>query len=133
MPWSLRAWLKTFQTSKNTVSGNSIQNYCKTIQQANRCSEIDTIWNIEFDQFQSACLSPYCIARWIALVLTVSGQANLADGKKQDFIVAQPAKENSATVSFPNRKVELPVDCKDVEMFSMPVAPHDKDIMSKVW
>ena len=57
--------------------------------------------------------------------------AGSVDGKKQDLKVAQSAKDDSATVPL-QHQFELPVDCKDdMETFSMPASPHDRDVMPK--
>ena len=53
------------------------------------------------------------------------------DDKKQDHKVAQSAKDDSATVPL-QHQFELPVDCSDdVEVFSMPATPHDRNVMPK--
>ena len=53
------------------------------------------------------------------------------DGKKQDLKIAQSANNDSPTVPL-QHAFELTVECKvDVETFSMPASPHDRDVMPK--
>ena len=50
----------------------------------------------------------------------------------QDLKVAQSAYVDSATVPLQHHQFELPMDGKDdLETFSMPVSPHDRDVMHK--
>ena len=47
-------------------------------------------------------------------------------------MVAQSAKDDSATGPLQHHQFETPVDCNhDVAMFSMPASPHDRDVMHK--
>ena len=58
--------------------------------------------------------------------------AGSLDGKKQDLMVAQSAKDDSVTGPLQHHQFETPVDCThDVAMYSMPASPHDRDVMHK--
>ena len=47
-------------------------------------------------------------------------------------MVAQSAKDDSATGQLQHHQFEIPVDCThDVAMYSMPASPHDRDVMHK--
>ena len=84
-----------------------------------------------FDQFQGAFLTTCFLARGLALFKQFVDDAGSVDGKKQDLKVAQSAKDDSAIVLL-QHQFEFPVDCNDdVEMFSMPASPHDRDNMPK--
>ena len=84
-----------------------------------------------FDQFQVAFLSTCFLAGELALFELFVDDAGSVDSQKQNLKVAQSAKDDSATVLL-QHQFELPVDCNDdVEMFSMPVSPHDRDLMHK--
>ena len=72
------------------------------------------VWNLGLDQFQGAFLS----TGFLALEL--------------DLMVAQSAKDDSATGPLQHHQFETPVDCThDVAMYSMPASPHDRDVMHK--
>ena len=84
-----------------------------------------------FIQFQGAIWSTCFLARRLALFEQFEDDAGSVDGEKQDTKVAQSAKVDSATVPL-QHQFELPVDCNDdVEMFSMPAPPHDRDVIPK--
>ena len=51
-----------------------------------------------FDQFQGAFLGTCFLARELALFQQFVEDAGSVDGKRQDFKVAQSAKDDSATV-----------------------------------
>ena len=90
------------------------------------------VWNLGFDQFQGAFLSTGFLALELALFQQFLDDAGSLDGKKQDLTVAQSAKDDSATGPLQHHQFEIPVDCKDdVEMYSMPASPHDRDVMPK--
>ena len=85
-----------------------------------------------FDQFQGAFLSTCFLAQVLALFQQFVDDASSVDGQKQDLKVAQSAKVDSATVPLQHHQFELPMDGKDdLETFSMPVSPHDRDFMHK--
>ena len=85
-----------------------------------------------FDQFQGAFLSTCFLAQGLALFQQFVDDASSVDGQKQDLKVAQSAKVDSATVPLQHHQFELPMDGKDdLETFSMPVSPHDRDVMHK--
>ena len=85
---------------------------------------------LEFDQFQGAFLSTCFLARWLALFQHIVDDAGSVDGQNQDIKAAQSAKVDSASVPLQHHQLELPVDSKaDMEMFSMPASPHDRDVM----
>ena len=87
---------------------------------------------LEFDQFQGAFLCTYLLAQALALFQQFVDDAGSVAGKKQDLKVAHSAKVESATVPLQHHKFELPVDGKDdLETFSMPASPHDRDVMPK--
>ena len=45
-------------------------------------------------------------------------------------MVAQSAKDDSATGPLQHHQFETPVDCTHfVAMYSMPASPHDRDVM----
>ena len=90
------------------------------------------IWNFGFDQFQGAFLSTGFLALELALFQQFVDDAGSLDGKKQDLMVAQSAKDDSATGPLHHHQFETPVDCThDVAMYSMPASPHDRDVMHK--
>ena len=90
------------------------------------------VWNLGFDQFQGAFLSTGFLALEIALFQQFVNDAGSLDGKKQDLMVAQSAKDDSATGPLQHHQFETPVDCThDVAMYSMPASPHDRDVMHK--
>ena len=65
-----------------------------------------------------------------ALLQQFVDDAGTLDGKKQDLKVAKSANVDSATVPLQHHQFELPMDGKDdLETFSMPVSPHDRDVM----
>ena len=85
-----------------------------------------------FHQFQDAFLSTCFLARGLALFQQFVDDAGSLDCKKQDLKVALSAKDDSATGPLHHHQFEIPVECKDdVEMFSMPASPHNKDVMPK--
>ena len=85
-----------------------------------------------FDQSQDAFLSTCFLARGLALLRQFVDDASSLYSKKQDLKVAQTANVDSATVPLQHHQFELPMDGKDdLETFSMPVSPHDKDVMHK--
>ena len=55
------------------------------------------VWNLGFDQFQGAFLSTGFLALELALFQQFLDDAGSLDGKKQDLMVAQSAKDDSAT------------------------------------
>ena len=74
------------------------------------------------------------LARGLAQFQQIVDDAGSVEGKKQHLIVAHSAEDDSATVPLQHQQFQLPLDCHDdVEMFSMTAAPHDRDIMPKVW
>ena len=80
--------------------------------------------------FESAFLSTCFLALELALFQQFMDDAGSLDCKKQDLKVAQSAKDDSATGRLQHHQFEIPVDCKDdVEMFSIPASPHDRDVM----
>ena len=88
------------------------------------------VWNLGFDQFQGAFLSTGFLALELALFQQFLDDAGSLDGKTQ--AVTQSAKEDSATGPLQHHQFETPVDCThDVEMYSMPASPHDRDVMHK--
>ena len=90
------------------------------------------VWNLGFDQFQGAFLSTGFLALELALFQQFLDDAGSLDGKKQDLMVAQSAKDDSATGPLQHHQLETPVDCThDVAMYSMPASPHDRDVMRK--
>ena len=90
------------------------------------------VWNLGFDQFQGAFLSTGFLALELALFQQFLDDAGSLDGKKQDLMVAQSAKEDSATGPLQHHQFETPVDCtRDVAMYSMQASPHDRDVMHK--
>ena len=90
------------------------------------------VWKFGFDQIQGAFLSTCLQALELALFEQFVDDAGSLDGKKQDLKVAQSAKDDSATGHMQHHQFEIPVDCNDdVEMFSMPASPHDRDVMPK--
>ena len=81
---------------------------------------------------QDAFLSTCFLALELALLQQFVDDAASLDGKKQDLKVAQSAKDDSATGPLQHHQFEIPVDCNDdVEMFSMPASPHDREVMPK--
>ena len=85
-----------------------------------------------FDQFQGAFFEYLFSSSRASSVSTVCGRSRFQDCKKQDLKVAQSANVDSATVPLQHHQFELPMDGKDdLETFSMPVAPHDRDVMHK--
>ena len=85
-----------------------------------------------FDQFQGAFLSTCFVSTVCGLFQQFVVDAGSVDGKKQEFNVAQSAKVDSATVPLQHHQFELPVDGKDdLETFSRPASPHDRDVMPK--
>ena len=82
-----------------------------------------------FDQFHGA----FCfLARGLALFQEFVDDAGSLDSKKQDLKIAQSANVDSATVPLHHHQFELPMHGKDdMETFSMPVSPHDRDVMHK--
>ena len=90
------------------------------------------VWNLGFDHFQGAFLSTGFLALELALFQQFVDDAGSLDGKKQDLMGAQSAKDGSATGPLQHHQLETPVDCThDVEMYSMPASPHDRDVMHK--
>ena len=88
------------------------------------------VWNLGFDQFQGAFLSTGFLA--LELALFQQDDAGSLDGKKQDLMVAQSAKDDSATGPLQHHQFETPMDCThDVAMYSMPASSHDRDVMHK--
>ena len=84
------------------------------------------VWNLGFDQFQGAFLSTGFLALELALFQQFLDDAGSLDGKKQDLMVAQSAKDDSATGPLQHHQFQTPVDCThDVAMYSMPASPHD--------
>ena len=72
------------------------------------------------------------LARGLALFQQFVDDAGSLDNKKQDLKIAQSAKVDSATVPLQHHQFELPRGGKDdLETFSMPVSPHDRDVMHK--
>ena len=70
------------------------------------------------------------LALELALFQQFVDDAGSLDGKKQDLMVAQSAKDESATGPLQHHQFESPVDCThDVAMYSMPASPHDRDVM----
>ena len=70
------------------------------------------------------------LALELALFQQFVDDAGCLDGKKQDLMVAQSAKDDSATGPLQHHQFESPVDCThDVAMYSMPASPHDRDVM----
>ena len=55
------------------------------------------VWNLGFDQFQGAFLSTGFLALELALFQQFVDDAGSLDGKKQDLMVCQSAKDDSAT------------------------------------
>ena len=89
------------------------------------------VWNLRFDQFQGAFLSTGFLALELALFQQFLDDASSLDGKKQDVMVAQSAKDDSASGPL-QHQFETPVDCThDVAMYLMPASPHDRDVMHK--
>ena len=85
-----------------------------------------------FDQFQGAFLTTCFLARGLALFQQFVDNAGSLDCKKQYLKVAQSANVDGATVPLQHHQFELPMDGKDdLETFSMPVSPHDRDVMHK--
>ena len=81
---------------------------------------------------QAAFLSTCFLARGLSLFQQFVDDAGSLDSKKQDLKVAQSANVDSATVPLQHHQFELPMDGKDdLETFSMPVSPHDRDVMHK--
>ena len=77
-------------------------------------------------------MSTCFLAGRLALFQQFVDDAGSLDGKKKYLKVAQSAKDDSATGPLQHHQFEIPVDCKDdVEMFSMPASPHDRDVMPK--
>ena len=82
------------------------------------------VWNLRLDQFQGAFLNTGFLALELALFQQFLDDAGSLDGKKQDFMVAQSAKDDSATGPLEDHQFETPVDCTlDVAMYSMPASP----------
>ena len=78
-------------------------------------------------QFQSAFLSTGFLALELALFQQFVDDAGSLDGKTQGLMVAQSAKDDSATGPLQHHQFETPVDCThDVAMYSMPASPHDR-------
>ena len=47
-------------------------------------------------------------------------------------MIAQSAKDDSATGPLQHHQFETPEDCThDVAMYSLPASPHDRDVMHK--
>ena len=65
----------------------------------------------------------------LALFQQFLDDAGSLDVKKQDLMVAQSAKDDSATGPLQHHQFETPVDCTDVAMYSMPASQHDRDVM----
>ena len=86
---------------------------------------------LRFDQFQGAFLSTCFLSRGLAVFEQFVDDAGSVDGKKQDLKVAQSAKVDSATVPLQLHQFEPPVDCNDMEIFSMSAPSHDRDVMRK--
>ena len=55
------------------------------------------VWNLGFDQFQGAFLNSGFLALELALFQQFLDDAGSLDGKKQGLMVAQSAKDDSAT------------------------------------
>ena len=73
------------------------------------------------------------LALELALFQQFMDDAGFLNCKKQDLKIVQSAKDDSATGPLQHHQFEIPVDCKDdVEMFSRPDSPHDRDVMHKV-
>ena len=88
------------------------------------------VWNLGFDQLQSAFLSTGFLALELALFQQFLDDAGSLDGKTQ--AVVQSAKHDSAIGPLQHHQFETPVDCtRDVAMYSMPASPHDRDVMHK--
>ena len=68
------------------------------------------VWNLGFDQFQGAFLSTGFLALELALFQQFLDDAGSVDGKKQDFMVAQSAKDDSATGPLQHHQFETLVD-----------------------
>ena len=80
--------------------------------------------------------SDFCRTGFLALELALFQQfvddAGSLDGKTQGLMVAQLAKDDSATGPLQHHQFETPLDCThDVAMYSMPASPHDRDVMHK--
>ena len=90
------------------------------------------VWNLGFDQFQGAFLSTGFLALELALFQQLLDDAGSLDGNKQDLMVPQSAKDDSATGPLQHHQFEIPVDwTHDVAMYSMPASPHHRDVMHK--
>ena len=83
------------------------------------------VWNLGFDQFQGAFLSTGFLALELALFQQFLDDAGSLDGKKQDLMVAQSAKDDSATGPLQHHQFETPVDylmmwrCFQCQLFRM--------------
>ena len=77
-------------------------------------------------------MSTCFLAPELALFEQFVDDACSLEAKKPDLEVVQSAKDDSATGPLQHHQFEIPVDCKDdVEMFSMPASPQDRDVMPK--
>ena len=122
---------RNFRRPKIKVLAGSYSDFCRKLVLKKWCFFID-VWNLGFDQFQGAFLSTVFLALELALFQQFMNDAGSLDGKKQDLIVAQSAKDDSATGPLQHHQLETPVDCThDVAMYSMPASPHDRDVMHK--
>ena len=87
---------------------------------------------LDLINFKVDFLSTCFLTRGLALFQQFVDNASSVDGQQQDLKVAQSAKVDSATVTLQHHQFELPMDDKDdLETFSMPVSPHDRDVMHK--
>ena len=73
-------------------------------------------------------MSTCFLARDVSLFQQLVDDACSVDGMKQDLKVAQSAEDDSATVPL-HHQFEIPVGCKDVEMYSLLASPHDRNVM----
>ena len=106
-----------------------LERSCENLVQETRATKLVLFG---FDQFQGAFLSTCFLARGLALFQQFVDDAGFLDCKKQDLNVAPSANVGSATVPLQHHQFELPMDGKDdLETFSMPVSPHDRDVMHK--
>ena len=106
-----------------------LERSCANLVQKTRANKLVLIG---FDQFQGAFLSTCFLTRGLALFQQFLDDAGSLDSKKPDLKVAQPANVDSATVRLQHHQFELPMDGKDdLETSSMPVSPHDRDVMHK--
>ena len=106
-----------------------LERSCSNLAQKSRANKLVLFG---FDQFQSEFLSMCFLARGLVLFEQFMDDANSVDGQKQDLKVAQSLKVDSATVPLQHHQFELPMDGKDdSKTYSMPVSPHDRDVMPK--